>query len=267
MDTFYNRELSWLAFNRRVLQEAEDCSVPLMQRLRFLGIYSNNNDEFIKVRLAKLMHVARNGNGNGKAKKTLLTGGYTPQELISLIDRDISAGQRKFTEIYERILEEMAGEGIRVIDETGLDAEQTLFCRKYFLDAVSRRVVPLFLHKTVRLPFLPDNGVYFAVCMHSDSGRKKRFAVLQVPVNASCPRFVTLPSKNGRHDVILLDDIIRLCLGDIFFMFTYDRIQAFMFKLVRDAGLKLDNGLDKSLLEKMEEGLEQRLRELEERQH
>ncbi|MDR3362414.1 MAG: polyphosphate kinase 1 [Desulfovibrio sp.] len=256
MDSFYNRELSWLAFNRRVLQEAGDCSVPLMQRLRFLGIYSNNNDEFIKVRLAKLVRMAR----NGKSKKTLLPGGYTAQELVSLIDLDISAGQRKFTELYVRVLEEMAQEGIHVIDETGLNEEQKLFCRKYFLDVVSRRVVPLFLYKTVRLPFLPDNGVYFAVCMESGEGHKRRFAILQVPVNSSCPRFVTLPSKKGRHDVIFLDDIIRLCLDDIFFMFTYERIRAFMFKLVRDASLSLDSGLDKSLLEKMEEGLEQRMR-------
>ncbi|MDR1661450.1 MAG: hypothetical protein LBR95_03355, partial [Azoarcus sp.] len=256
MNAFYNRELSWLAFNRRVLQEAEDGGVPLMQRLRFLGIYSNNNDEFIKVRLAKLIRMAR----NGKTKKMPLTGGYTAQELIGLIDLDISEGQRKFTEIYERILGEMAREGIHVIDETGLDEEQTQFCREYFLDVVSRRLVPLFLNKTMRLPFLPDNGVYFAVCMESGEGRKKRFAILQVPVNNACPRFVKLPSKSGRYDVILLDDIVRLCLDDIFFMFPHERIQAFMFKLLRDASLNLDSGLDKSLLEKMEEGLEQRMR-------
>lgn len=256
MDSFYNRELSWLAFNRRVLQEAEDSSVPLLQRLRFLGIYSNNNDEFIKVRLAKLIRMTR----NGKTRKILLPGGYTAQELISLIDLDISAGQRKFTEIYERVLEEMAREGIHVIDEMSLDEGQARFCRKYFLDVVSRRVVPLFLSKGVRLPFLPDNGIYFAACMDSGEGRKRRFAILQVPVDRSCPRFVTLPSKKGRHDVILLDDIIRLCLDDIFFMFTYKRVQAFMFKLVRDASLSLDTGFDKSLLEKMEEGLEQRMR-------
>ncbi|MDR3177093.1 MAG: polyphosphate kinase 1 [Desulfovibrio sp.] len=256
MDPFCNRELSWLAFNRRVLQEAEDDSVPLMQRLRFLGIYSNNNDEFIKVRLARLVHAAH----DGKTRKVVLPGGYTPQELVSLIDVDVNAGQRKFTEIYERILEEMAGEEIHVVDETGLDGEQIRFCRRYVLDVVSRRVVPLFLNRTVRLPFLPDDEIYFAVCMDSGGKRKKRFAILQTPVNNSCPRFVKLPSKEGRHDVILLDDIIRLCLDEIFFMFSYHRIQAFMFKLVRDASFNLDDGIDKSLLKKMEEGLEQRMR-------
>jgi Polyphosphate kinase len=256
MNSFFNRELSWLAFNRRVLQEAEDRSVPLLQRLRFLGIYSNNNDEFIKVRLAKLIRMAQ----NGKTKKVILPGGYTPQELISRIDQEISAGQRKFTEIYERVLGEMEREGIYIIDERRLNEEQERFCRKYFLEVVSRRVVPLFLNKTVQLPFLPDNGVYFAVCMESRQYRKDRFAILQVPVSNTCPRFVTLPSQSGRHEVIFLDDIIRLCLNDIFFMFPHTRIQAFMFKFIRDASLSLDNGMHKSLLEKMEEGLEQRMR-------
>ena len=256
MDSFYNRELSWLDFNRRVLQEAEDRTVPLMQRLRFLGIFSNNNDEFIKVRLARLLRQAK----NTKTEKTPLPGGHTCDQLVTLIDKDINVGQQRFTKIYERILEEMAAEGIHVINETELNEEQTQFCRAYFLEVISRRIVPLFLNKNVQLPFLPDNGVYFAVCMESDKKKKNRYAILQVPVTTSCPRFVKLPSEKGRQDVILQDDIIRLCLGDIFFMFTYDRIQAFMFKLLRDASLNLESGFDKSLLEKMEEGLEQRLR-------
>ena len=256
MNSLYNRELSWMAFNRRVLQEAEDRSVPLMQRLRFLGIFSNNNDEFIRVRLARLLRQAQ----NPRAGMILQPGGYTCQELICLIDKDISAGQQRFTKIYENILGEMARAGIHVINEKGLNDQQVQFCRSYFLEVISRRIVPLFLNKRVMLPFLPDNGIYFAVCMEAGRTKKKRYAILQVPVTASCPRFVCLPSPEGRQDVILQDDIIRLCLDDIFFMFPHDRIQAFMFKLLRDASLNLDNDLDKSLLKKMEEGLEQRMR-------
>ena len=255
LNSFSNRDLSWLAFNRRVLQEAEDQTVPLMQRLRFLGIYSNNNDEFIKVRLANLMRLDR----NAKTKKLVLPGKYTPREVISLINQDVNTTQQKFTEIYECLLAEMAKAKIFVIDETKLNTEQNQFCRKYFLDVVSRRLLPLFLHKTMRLPFLPDTGVYFAVCLESGATGKKRFAILQTPVNSSCPRFVELPSKKGQHDIILLDDIIRLCLDDIFFMFKYERATAYMFKLLRDASLSLENGLHKSLVEKMEKGLEERM--------
>lgn len=255
MNSLYNRELSWLAFNRRVLQEAEDRTVPLMQRLRFLGIYSNNNDEFIKVRFANLVRDQKDRN-----KKDVLPGGHTAQDLVRLTDSEVNAAQKAFTEIYEQVLEEMARQGIRVIDETMLDEEQKQFCRGYFLDVVSRRIVPLFLRKTLCVPFLPDTEIYLAARMESASAPKTRFAILQIPVNSACPRFVQLPSAPGKHDVILLDDIIRLCLDDIFFMFTYDRIQAFTFKLVRDASLSLDHDPYKSFLEKMEAGLEQRMR-------
>ena len=132
LNSLYNRELSWLAFNRRVLQEAEDRTVPLMQRLRFLGIYSNNNDEFIKVRFANLVRGLKDRN-----KKTLLPGGHTAQDLVRLTDCEVNAAQQSFTEIYEQVLEEMARKGIRVIDETMLDEEQKQFCRGYFLDVVS----------------------------------------------------------------------------------------------------------------------------------
>lgn len=257
MDSLYNRELSWLAFNRRVLQEAEDRSVPLIQRLRFLGIYSNNNDEFIKVRFANLIRMRQ----SCKTKSApLLVGGFTACELVDLIDREVNKAQTTFTAIYEQLLQEMAEEGIRVIDETMLNEEQERFCRSYFLEVVSRRVVPLFLRKAWRIPFLPDAEIYLAVRMEHKKSGKEHFALIQIPVDSSCPRFVRLPSAEGKHDLILLDDIIRLCLNDIFFMFMYDTIQAFTFKLVRDASLNLEDGLHKSLLEKMERGLEERIR-------
>jgi len=256
MDSLYNRELSWLAFNRRVLQEAEDPSVPLMQRLRFLGIYSNNNDEFIKVRFANLVRMAQ----NGKTKNSIISGGYKPYELLSLVDQEVRTAQQLFTKIYKQILGEMADEGINVLDETMLNWEQRQFCRSYFLDVVSPGIVPLFLRKTIQIPFLPDTEVYHAVCMESDDTRKTLFAILRIPVNNGCPRFVQLPSPDGKHSIIFLDDIIRICLDEIFFMFNYERIRAFTFKVVRDANLSLDGDPYKSFLEKMEEGLEQRMR-------
>jgi polyphosphate kinase len=256
MNSLYNRELSWLTFNRRVLQEAEDRSVPLIQRLRFLGIYSNNNDEFIKVRFANLVRMRQ----SCKTKSApLMAGGFTASELVDLIDQEVSKIQATFSAIYEQLLKEMAEEGIRIIDETMLNEEQERFCRDYFLEVVSRRVVPLFLRKAERIPFLPDAEIYLAVHMGHKKAGKKRFALIQIPVDSACPRFVRLPSGEGKYDLILLDDIIRLCLDDIFFMFTYDKIRAFTFKLVRDASLNLENGPYKSLLEKMERGLEERI--------
>jgi polyphosphate kinase len=256
MDSLYNRELSWLAFNRRVLQEAEDPGVPLIQRLRFLGIYSNNNDEFIKVRFANLVRMAQ----SGKAKNAVLSGGYKPNALLDLIDNEVRAAQRLFTKIYKQVLGEMADEGIHVLDETMLNWEQRQFCRSYFRDVVSPGIVPLFLRKTLRVPFLPDTEIYHAVCMESGDARKNLYAILRIPVNNGCPRFIQIPPAAGKHSIIFLDEIIRICLDDIFFMFNYERIRAFTFKLVRDANLSLDDDPYKSFLAKMEAGLEQRMR-------
>ena len=256
MDSLYNRELSWLAFNRRVLQEAADPGVALMQRLRFLGIYSNNNDEFIKVRFADLVRMAQ----SGKTKNETMSGGYKPHELLLLVDREVCAAQELFTEIYRQVLEAMADEGIDVLDETRLNCEQRQFCRHYFRDVVSPGIVPLFLRKRLQIPFLPDTEIYHAVRMESGNSRKALSAILRIPINSGCPRFVQLPSSDGRHSIIFLDDIIRICLDDIFFMFNCVYIQAFTFKLVRDASLSLDGDPHKSFLKKMEEGLEQRMR-------
>lgn len=257
MDTLYNRELSWLSFNRRVLQEADDKSVPLMQRLRFLGIYSNNQDEFIKVRLANLVREEKQYRGK---KPKILTGGYTPDELIARIHKSVGDSQDDFQRIYKEIFDTMSALGIYMRDETALNDEQKAFCRGYFSSTISRQIVPIFLRKKFRIPFLPDNYIYLAINM-TRKGRSKYFAVVPVPVNKNCPRFVRLPSPEGSTHIIFQDDIIRLCLDDIFFMFDYDSIHAYTFKIVRDASLPLDEeDMSKSLLVKMEEGLEQRLR-------
>jgi polyphosphate kinase len=249
MNRIYNRELSWLQFNDRVMQEARDTSVPLVQRLRFLGIVSNNQDEFLRVRLAGVMRLAAL---KGKDRPRL-TGGLTATELLPLIDRRIEVSRETFLETFNSIISEMEGHGIRVVDETELTDEQRRFCREYFYSTVSVRLVPLMLRKSVEIPFLPDGEIYLAVRMAS--ARSSRYAILQIPVSVSCPRFVVLPSAEGRTDVIFLDDVIRLCLGDIFFMFSYDSISAHTFKIVRDAEFTLDDDVSKSMSEKMFYGL------------
>lgn len=250
----YNRELSWLQFNDRVLQEARDKSVPLIQRLRFLGIFSNNQDEFIRVRLANIMRLTEL-----KSKNPLkLTGGYTPSELLPLINRRLEVSREIFLLTYSKIISEMECHGVYVVDETKLSEKQREFCRHYFYSVVSIRLVPLILRKSVALPFLPDGRIYLAVKMASVKGN--RYAILQIPVSEACPRFVVLPSNKQRTDVIFLDDVIRLFLDEIFFMFNYDSITAHTFKIVRDAEFTLDDDVSKSMSEKMFQGLHKRER-------
>ncbi|MEN9918312.1 MAG: hypothetical protein RL662_748 [Bacteroidota bacterium] len=250
-----NRDLSWLSFNERVLQEAQDKSVPPMQRLRFLGIFSNNQDEFIKVRMANIVRLTQ----LRSLKPLKFSGNYEPKELLPLINSRIIDAKLKFTRAYKQVLSEMEQSGIHVINEKQLNAEQVEFCRDYFSTVVSPRLVPLILRKSFKMPFLRDNNIYHAVKMSSQNIANIKYAIIQIPVSSSCPRFIELPSEKGRNDIIFLDDIIRLCLDEIFFMFNYDTIAAYTFKLMRDAHLTLDDDISKSLLQKMEQGLENRL--------
>ncbi len=251
MNTIGNRELSWLQFNDRVLQEAQDRHVPLMQRLRFLGIYSNNQDEFVKVRVANLIRYAAD-----RQNTTKMTGGYTPAELLPLVNQRMQISQEAFSNTYDHIISEMEQEGIFVIDNSQLSDEQMEFCREYFLSVISVRIVPIIIRKRVPLPFLPDGKIYLAVKMTST--QMSRYAVMQIPVSDACPRFVKLPSAEGRIDIIFLDDIIRLFLDDIFFMFSYDKIETYTFKIVRDAVFVIDDDVQKSMSERMAEGVSER---------
>jgi polyphosphate kinase len=254
--TFKNRELSWLDFNERVLQEAQDTSVPLLQRLRFLGIFSNNQDEFIRVHLAGIVRMS-----NIKAHKKYPEDAdirESAQRLLMQVNSRVSELQKKFERIYSGVLSEMASNRIYIVDERQLNESQQAFCRDYFSTVVSHRLVPLILRKNTEIPFLKDNSVYLAVKMITAKGNN-RYAIIQVPVNGTCPRFVVLPSDDDRTVIIFLDDIIRLCLGGIFFMFNYRSISAYTFRTLRDAHFSFDDDISKSLIEKMNTGLNKRL--------
>lgn len=250
-----NRELSWLSFNERVLQEAQDESVPLIQRLCFLGIYSNNQDEFIKVRVANLIRM--NNLKGEKATKTVE--GYAVKDMLEKVHNRIATAELIFSETYNKILQEMENNNIFVLNEKQLTKRQQTFCRDYFSCEISPLVVPLMVRKATKIPFLSDEYIYHAVRMQLPHVKHAKYAIIRIPVNSKCPRFIELPSGREKKEIIFIDDIIRLCLDQIFFMFGYESISAHTFKLIRDAQLTVDDDINKSLIEKMEEGLEERL--------
>ncbi len=254
MSKIYNRELSWLEFNNRVLQEAQDPTVPLLQRMRFLGIFSNNQDEFIKVRVANLIRYSQ----LPERKQPKMTGGIAPTPLLSLVNSRVNTTQEEFRRTYKEIVGLLERENIFMVSHEELSDQQKAFCYNYFSSVISVRLVPIVLRKRVAAPFLPDGKVYLAVKM--DNIRSSRYAIVQVPVSESSPRFVVLPSEEGRTDIIFIDDIIRLFLDDVFFMFNYKSISAHTFKIVRDAELTLDEDVSKSMTEKMYMGITQRLK-------
>jgi polyphosphate kinase len=244
-----NRELSWLSFNERVLQEALDETNPLIERMRFLGIYSNNMDEFFRVRVAYVRRMTMLEN------QSIQGFDGTASELFDEIRNVVLSQQRKLQVAYKKILKELEAEGIHHINEHELSKEQEEELREYFNLKLKHAIVPIMLNKHTPFPRLKDSGIYLAVKMEWDDKQKKRFALIKIP--SAFQRFYRM-SKDDQEYVILIDDIIRLNMDTIFSIFTYDRVQAFTFKFSRDAELDLDDDLTVSFIEKIKKSIKKR---------
>ena len=247
-----NREISWLYFNERVLQEASDVSLPLIERLKFLGIYSNNLDEFYRVRVATLKRLA-----SFEVKKTKY-GLFKPQKTLDEINAFIKDLQKEFSKIYSNILLDLEKENIFIINEKQLCTEHGEFVKKYFREDVSTHLFPLMLNNVKELTSLKDKAFYLAVWMKcNNDALKENFALIKVPVPA-LSRFLVLPEIDNKKYIILLDDVIRYCLKDLFSIFNYEEYNAYTIKFSRDAELDIDNDVAKSFLELVSESLNQR---------
>ncbi|MGE5394521.1 MAG: polyphosphate kinase 1 [Candidatus Saccharibacteria bacterium] len=250
---YNNREISWLSFNERVLQEAEDATVPLFERIRFLGIFSNNLDEFFRVRVAAVRRMLE----YGKDDETLL-GDYTAAELYDEIQETVIRHQQKAQETYRNIWQELAAENIFMIDETQLTHDQGVFVRKYFNIKVLPNIIPIMLGKAMKFPYLRDKSVYLAVKLSKTNAPEKfAYALVRIP-SRSVSRFLVLPDQGNKKFVIMVDDVIRFCLKEVFPIFNYDHFVAYTIKVTRDAELDIDDDISKSLIEKMELGLKKR---------
>ena len=231
-----SKEISWLSFNERLLQEASKREVPLIERLKFLGIYSNNLDEFFRVRVAILRRLAMIG------QLTLAEGG-NPRDVLSQIEEIVIEHSNRFEEIYNEILKELADENIYIINEKQLSAEQGEYVTLYFKREVRPRIMPIILRKGAKMPLLRDDAIYLAVDMAKN--KKSEYALIEVPTDL-LPRFVIIPSSDDKTYIILLEDVIRYELDDTFYMFSYQKISSYIFKLTRDAELDLDDDVAES---------------------
>lgn len=247
-----NREISWLYFNDRVLQEAADEAVPLIERVRFLAIFSSNMDEFYRVRVATLNRLA---NLNEKAKEIL---GYNPRKVLSQIKNLVIKEEKKFNNLYENIiLKKLAEERIFILDDKQLNVTRGVFVKNYFREKLLSNVVPIILHKNSAMPELKDQAIYFFVRLSKEEqGSEAMLALIEIPENL--PRFLVLPETNQLKFIILLDDIIRYCLDDIFFIFDYTTIEAFSIQLTRDAELDLDKEVSEKFIESLSKSLQKR---------
>ena len=249
---FINREISWLSFNYRVLQEAKDPRVPLVERLRFLGIFSNNQDEFFRVRVATVKRMAEVG------KKGVLIGGKTPDQVLNEIHHTVMRQKEEFSQIYKNVLLQLEDENIFMANESNLDEAQREFVREYYLDKVAPLLVPIMLKSVPRFPELRDKSIYLAVKLWSKTKElRKQYALIEIPSDQT-PRFIVLPNRGEKKYIIFLDDIIRFNLDRIFGIFEYEHMEAYMFKITRDGELDLDDDVSKGFYEKIKHSVKQR---------
>jgi len=249
-----NREISWLAFNERVLDEAGDQTVPLLERLKFLGIFSNNRDEFFRVRVASVKRWAAL---NEKIESTY----DDPRDILAQIQRVTIGQQKKYEAIYQEILEELKAKNVFILNEKQLDESQKIFVEDYYNEKVDPVISPIMLDQVKGFPHLRDKAIYLAAWLTiSKEGKKTSHQYSLVEVPSSLPRFIVLPEQEGRKSIIILDDVIRHNLKSVYEVFKPTKVEAFTFKITRDAELDLDNDISKSFLEKMKKSLKQRRR-------
>lgn len=249
---FVHRDISWLSFNYRVLQEAKDPAVPLLERLKFLAIYSSNLDEYFRIRVANIRNLKKVG------KKTKAELDFAPGELLKQVHLIVNKHQEEFSQIFEnQIVPELRKHNIYILRRLDLNEEQRQFVEGYFHNNLLPFVMPVLLVKRRIRPFLANAHLYLAVNLRQ---RKKpltdnEYALVKIPSD-QLPRFIPLPSANGRHDLILLDDIVRHSVSWLFP--GYEIQDTYSIKLTRDAELYIDDEFSGDLVQKIKSSLQKR---------
>ncbi|KQC01118.1 polyphosphate kinase 1 [Pedobacter sp. Hv1] len=249
---FLNRELSWLYFNERVLQEAADETVPLIERIRFLSIFSSNLEEFYRVRVATLSRLV---NLNDRAKALL---GFNPKKVLNEIKNIVVKHERRFENLFQAtLINELAQNRIFILNDTQLNVARGEFVRNHFRDKILSNLVPIMIDLEQPFPELKDRTLYFFVRLTKKGSKKsEKYALIELPDNL--PRFLVLPETNGLKFIILAEDIIKYCLDDIFYVFNYDHLEAFSIQLTRDAELDIDKNVSDKFIEELKTSLDKR---------
>jgi polyphosphate kinase len=250
------RDISWLSFNGRVLQEAADPTVPLRERIKFLGIFSNNMDEFFRVRVAALKRMSEFSGNKSKANMHME---LSPEKILNEIQGIVLEQGDTFDAIWAGINKEMEAEKIFLVTEKELTTHQQQFVQNYFEEEVRSNTIPLMIESIPAFPYLRDKSIYLGVVLSRlDGSMKRQYALIEVPSRV-LGRFVLLPSPAmDEHHIILLEDIMRYNLRNIFAYFGYDSYDSWVFKVTRDAEIDIDNDVSTTLMQKIEKGLKNR---------
>lgn len=249
---YINREISWLSFNERVLQEAADPTTPLIERLKFLGIFSNNRDEFYRVRVATVKRLAKLG------KKALSVYGEDPKELLTRLQRKVIEQQNNFENIYQGLLLELADRNVFIVNEKQLTSTQRIYVSEYFRNELVSNLFPVMIDDSKPFPYMKDKASYLYLKLESMiQNRKSKYAIIEIP-SAITSRFVQLPVHRKKRYIMLVDDVIRFSTDQIFEVFGYRTVEAYNIKLTRDAELDIDNDVSKSMIEKISKSVKAR---------
>ena len=248
---YIDRDLSWMYFNRRILQEATRENVPLLERLGFLGIYSNNLDEFFRVRMATLSRIAE------CEDKSLRQESEHARKLIKRINRLNAVYAKEYEEALAGVRSRLRDEHIFLLNENELDEEQQRYVRRFFRQRLSGFVSPVWITAARQLTEETDDSIYLAVKMNTEGRKAGDYALIELPVQVS-GRFVRLPDRDGNKYLMYLDDVIRYCLPFIFGGLGYTHFEAYAFKFTKDAEMEIGNDLRTGVLQKISKGVKSR---------
>lgn len=252
-EVFIDRELSWLQFNARVLQEAADKNTPLVEKIRFLGIFSNNQDEFFRVRVASIQRKARIKIKGSESEAE------AANQLLKKVFEVVRKQQKQFMAIFRKIVIELNSQGIFILDENSIsDPIHIEFIKNFYVTSLRSHIFPVMLNTYDESAVLKDENTYLAVLCKNSNTQAEDYALIEVPT-FDLPRIILLPNLNDNNTyLIIIDDVIRYFLNNIFSMLDYDVFSAYTVKITRDAELDIDNDESKSFIDRIEESLKQR---------
>ncbi len=251
LEAYIDRDLSWMYFNRRILQEAMKPQVPLLERLNFLGIYSNNLDEFFRVRMAILGRIAECDDRSLRTEQT------NARKLIKQINKLNHKYAKEYEQTISEVTAQLRHENIFIVKEDELDDDRQAFVRAFYRQKLSGFVSAVWLSSVKHLTDETDEYIYLAVKMRAEGKKLYEYALIALPV-AECGRFVRLPDKEGKCFLMYLDDVIRYCLPMIFEGLGYGEFESFAFKFTKDAEMEIDNDLRNGTLQKISKGVKSR---------
>jgi polyphosphate kinase len=249
---YVKRDVSWMYFNHRILQEAKKEYVPLLERLSFLGIYSNNLDEFFRVRVASLNRVLASNDVDKRTKQDV----KRTIKTINLLNESYS---KEYTEATHQVFRELELHKVRVLNETQLNDEQKKWLEDFYYDKLNGSTNPIWLSEIKDLSTLEDNRIYLIIEKTIIKDARSKYAIIKVP-DKTFGRFIKIPSSDGFDNIMYLDDVIRFCLPFIFIGLKPSYYRAYSFKFTKDAEMEVDNDADYGTMERIAIGVDSRKR-------